>query len=359
MSGGLLAPMAQLIMVRAAGDRMARVLGFAATPILLAPLLGPVIAGALLHFASWRWLFLVNLPFGALALALAVLFLPSDRDERRPRHLDLIGLGLLSPGVVLFLYGSERASDPSGLAALALSALLLIVFFRWAIQKKQDAIIDLGLFKDDIFSAAVVTQFLSQGISFAGQMLIPVFLTRASGLSPSGAGLLLAAQGLGMMCVYPLVGSLVERFGNRNVSAGGAVTAFVATLPFIYLAAHGLAGTLAAVALFVRGMGLSCIGVPSISAAYSTVKREALPMATTTLNIVMRMGGPTLTTICATFLGWRLAAQTSAPGAGAYGETFALLCGLHLVLLAATMRLPHRVRKAPAQAGFPACDKAK
>ncbi|HWZ41472.1 MAG TPA: DHA2 family efflux MFS transporter permease subunit [Bradyrhizobium sp.] len=359
MSGGLLAPMAQLIMVRAAGDRMARVLGFAATPILLAPLLGPVIAGALLHFASWRWLFLVNLPFGALALALAVLFLPSDRDERRPRHLDLIGLGLLSPGVVLFLYGSERASDPSGLAALALSALLLIVFFRWAIQKKQDAIIDLGLFKDDIFSAAVVTQFLSQGISFAGQMLIPVFLTRASGLSPSGAGLLLAAQGLGMMCVYPLVGSLVERFGNRNVSAGGAVTAFVATLPFIYLAAHDLAGTLAAVALFVRGMGLSCIGVPSISAAYSTVKREALPMATTTLNIVMRMGGPTLTTICATFLGWRLAAQTSAPGAGAYGETFALLCGLHLVLLAATMRLPYRVRKAPAQAGFPACDKAK
>jgi hypothetical protein len=73
----------------------------------------------------------------------------------------------------------------------------------------------------------------------------------------------------------------------------------------------------------------------------------------------MRMGGPTLTTICATFLGWRLAAQTSAPGAGAYGETFALLCGLHLVLLAATMRLPHRVRKAPAQASFPAYDKAK
>src|ERR1700739_700180 len=79
MSGGLLAPMAQLIMARAAGDRMARIFGFAPMPILLAPLLGPVIAGALLRFASWRWLFLVNLPFGVLALALAILFLLHDR----------------------------------------------------------------------------------------------------------------------------------------------------------------------------------------------------------------------------------------------------------------------------------------
>jgi MFS family permease len=181
-------------------------------------------------------------------------------------------------------------------------------------------------------------------------MLIPVFLTRVGGLSPSQTGLLLAAQGLGMMCTFPLVGSLVERFGNRNVSAGGVLVALAGTLPFVYVAGHGLAGWLVAVALFVRGMGQSCIGVPSISAAYSSVKREALPMATTTLNIVMRMGGPTLTTICATFLGWRLAAHAPAPASDAYGDTFALLCGLHVVLLAAAMRLPQRVRKAATSA---------
>jgi EmrB/QacA subfamily drug resistance transporter len=353
MSGGLLAPMAQLIMARAAGKKMARVLGFAAMPILLAPVLGPVIAGALLRFASWRWLFLINLPFGALALALASFFLPHDRHERRPRNLDAFGLGLLSPGVALFLYGSERATDPFGLAALALSTLLLIVFFRWATRKKDDAIIDLRLFKDDIFSAAVVTQFLSQGVSFAGQMLVPVFLTRAGGLSPSEAGLLLSAQGLGMMSTYPLVGSLVERFGNRDVSVAGALTALAGIVPFIYLASHDLASLLVAGALFVRGMGLSCIGIPSISAAYASVKRQDLPMATTTLNLVMRMGGPTLTTVCATFLGWRLAAQTAAPASSAYGEAFALLCGFHLVLFVAAMRLPRRVRKAPTQSSLP------
>jgi EmrB/QacA subfamily drug resistance transporter len=343
MSGGLLAPMAQLIMVRAAGNRMARVFGFAAMPILLAPLLGPVIAGALLHFASWHWLFLVNLPFGVLALILAALFLPRDGHERRPRSLDLIGLGLLSPCVVLLLYGLERTSDPLGISALALSVLLFAIFVWWA-RRKDDAIIDLRLFKDETFSAAVVTQFLMVGISYAGQMLVPVFLTGFGNLTPSQAGLLLAAQGLGMMCTYPFVGSLVERLGHRNVSLGGALTALAGTFPFIFLASHGLASAVVAVALFVRGMGLSCIGIPSISAAYASVKRDDLPVATTTLNIVMRTGGPTLTTVCATFLGWRLAAQTPVPVSNAYSAAFALLCGFHLVLCVAALRLPRRVR---------------
>src|ERR1700723_3410333 len=75
MSGGLMAPMAQMMMARAAGKHMARLMGYAAVPILLAPILGPVIAGAILQYASWRWLFLVNLPVGALALVLAAYFL--------------------------------------------------------------------------------------------------------------------------------------------------------------------------------------------------------------------------------------------------------------------------------------------
>lgn len=347
MSGGLLAPMAQLLMVRAAGDRMARVFGFAAVPILLAPLLGPVIAGALLHVASWRWLFLVNLPFGALAIVLAALFLPRDHDERRPRSLDLVGLALLSPFLVLFLYGSERATDPLGVAALALAALLFVGFFWWARRKKDDAIVDLRLFRQENFSAAVVVQFLAQGVSFGGQLLVPAFLTGPGGLSPSQAGLLLGAQGLGMMVTYPFVGSMTERYGNRAVSAGGALTAFVGTVPFIAPAGHGLGSGVAVAALLVRGVGLSCISVPSIAAAYASVKREDLPMATTALNLIMRTGGPTVTTICATFLGWRLASQATASVSNAYGAAFALVCGFHLLLCAAAMRLPRRVGKAP------------
>src|ERR1700692_2687944 len=101
LSGGLMAPMTQMMIARAAGKHMARVIGYAAVPILLGPILGPVLAGTILQFASWRWLFFVNLPVGAVAIILAILFLPNDRGETQKRDLDLVGFALLSPGLVL------------------------------------------------------------------------------------------------------------------------------------------------------------------------------------------------------------------------------------------------------------------
>src|SRR6201997_1140758 len=130
MSGGLLAPMTQMMMARAAGKHMARFMGYAAVPILMGPILGPVIAGAILQHASWRWLFLVNLPFGVLAIVLAVLFLPNDREETRSRELDVPGFALLAPGLVLFLYGSDHLGERIGLTALLVSIVLLGAFFR-------------------------------------------------------------------------------------------------------------------------------------------------------------------------------------------------------------------------------------
>src|ERR1700678_211106 len=313
MSGGLMAPLTQMMMVRAAGQHVAPLLGYAAVPILLGPILGPVIAGAILQHASWRWLFLVNVPVGVLAIVLAVLFLPNDREETRSRELDLPGFALLSPGLVLFLYGSDHLVERIGLPALLVSIVLLAAFFRMAIRKGDKALIDLQLFKRKTFSTSATTQFMTNGISFAGQMLIPIYLIRACGQSPSATGWLLAPLGVGMICSYPWIGTLTQRFGKRKISAGGAFLAFAATLPFIWLASHGLVLTVLACALFVRGIGLSAVGIPSISAAYASVRKQDLPMATTSLNIVQRLGGPTLTTLCATFLGWRLGlAQSSA-----------------------------------------------
>src|SRR5580693_1725962 len=240
MSGGLMAPMAQMMLARVAGRHMARVLGYAAVPILLAPILGPVIAGAILQHASWRWLFLVNLPVGALAIVLAIFFLPNDREETRSRELDLAGFALLSPGLVLFLCGSEHLVERIGLTALLVSILLLAPFFTMAIRKGGKALIDLQLFKRKTFSASATVQFMSNGISFAGQMLIPIYLIRACGKSPSATGWLLAPLGVGMICSYPWIGTLTQRFGIRKVSAGGAFLAFAATLPFIWLASHRL-----------------------------------------------------------------------------------------------------------------------
>jgi len=347
MSGGLLAPMAQMIVVRAAGKHMAQVVGIAALPILLAPLLGPVIAGAILQFSSWRWLFLVNLPVGMLALAAA--FLPNDREETKPRGLDLTGLALISPGLVLFLYGSDHLDQSIGLAALAASIIMFGLFLRTARVKGDAALIDLRLLQGKGFSASIVAMFMVNGVSFAGQMLIPIYLIRACGLSPSQTGWLLAPLGLGMMCTYPFMGHLTRRFGIRKLAACGALLAFAGTLPLVFLAEHGLVVTVLVAALFIRGVGVSAIGVPSITSGYASVARQDLPMATTAMNIVQRLGGPTLTTLCATFLGWRLPATADlATASGAFITAFALLCALHALLFLATLRLPRLASDAQA-----------
>jgi hypothetical protein len=154
-----------------------------------------------------------------------------------------------------------------------------------ASKDRQGALIDLQLFRSRVFSASAVTQFTTNGLSFAGQMLIPIYLTRAASESPSVAGWLMAPLGLGMMCTYPWLGKLTQRCGIRGTSTGGATVAFLGTLPFLYLSSHPLNLLILAGTLFIRGGGMSAVGIPSISAAYGSVRKEQLPMATTSLNI--------------------------------------------------------------------------
>jgi energy-converting hydrogenase Eha subunit B len=85
--------------------------------------------------------------------------------------------------------------------------------------------------------------------------------------------------------------------------------------------------------------------------AYTSVKKAELPMATTSLNIVQRLGGPVLTTACATFLGWRLAAEPTIAGVGrAFTMSFALLCALQTLLVLVAAQLPVSMEKANEQA---------
>ena len=221
--------------------------------------------------------------------------------------------------------------------------LLLAAFLRVARRKGERALIDLALFRSRVFGAAAGTQFLSNGALYAGQMLIPVFLIQACGRSPGEMGWLLAPLGLGMLVTYPSMGALTGRFGVRRLAAAGALLALAATLPFVYLALAGYDPYVLVPALFLRGMGQSAIGAPSISAAYASVERRNLPMATTSLNIVQRLGGPTFTTICTLLLAWRLQAESVSTGGthgAAYAWAFGLLCALHAASFVTTLRLP-------------------
>src|SRR3954467_9372855 len=105
LGGGMLMPIGQMILVKAAGPRnLPRVMSAIGVPIILAPVFGPTLGGLLLEHAGWQWIFLVNLPIGVVAVTVAVRMLPRDEPEEAG-SLDAIGLVLIAAGLVGVTYG--------------------------------------------------------------------------------------------------------------------------------------------------------------------------------------------------------------------------------------------------------------
>ncbi|WP_068086518.1 DHA2 family efflux MFS transporter permease subunit [Novosphingobium rosa] len=348
ISGGLMAPMAQMLVARAAGRNMSRVVGYMSLPVLFAPIAGPMLAGVILQYATWRWLFLVNVPVGLLALVLTFAILPEDRQDLRPRGLDWSGLALLSPGLVLFLLGTQGIAGAIGRLEVVAAAALIALFLWHARDKGDAALVDLKLFGSRVFRTSAITQFLSNGALFAGQMLVPVFLVDACRRAPTEMGWMLAPLGLGMMVSSLAMSTLTRRLGTRRLVRSGTALATLSTLAFVWLAwrwgeGHGLDLHVLLPALFLRGMGQGSVGLPTMSAAYTAIDKRELAMATTSINIVQRIGGPTMTTLCATLLAWRLEADGQAgvhAGLNAYGWAFATLALMHGLIWLVARRLP-------------------
>ena len=343
VAGGLLAPMTQLMIARVAGRHMARVIGYAAVPVLLGPILGPVLAGAILKYAHWPWLFYINLPVGVIAVTLAFFLLPHDDNVTHRRPFDLLGLLTISPGLALALYGLEQIVHHEPPWYLIAGVLLLTVFFWHARRKNVAALIDLELFKNKIFATASQTQFLSNGIVYAGQFLIPLYLTTGVGLDAARTGWLMMPMGLGMMCAYPMMGSLTEKYGYRLVATTGVVLAFLGTLPFLWMSLHEFSASLTVICLFIRGAGQGATGIPSISAAYAAVPKEKLGLANTALNIVQRLGGPVATTVTALVMTMSASPGPSQGRGHEFIIPFIALNILQLLVITSASQLPAQI----------------
>lgn len=348
-AGGLLAPMAQMMIARIAGRHMARLIGYSAMPILLAPIVGPSVAGAILKYAAWPWLFYVNLPIGLLAVVLAVRLLPRDEPPARKRGFDFAGFLLISPGLAALLYGLDHVADARGLVAGATGLALLGAFVLHARRRKEHALIDLRLFRVRVLRIAVATQSLSNAAAFAGQMLVPLFLIAGCGLSATRAGLILAPMGLGMLCAFPAMGWMTERFGCRAVASTGALLTVLGTSAMLWMSRGAFSSALMTACLLLRGAGQGATGVPAVSAGYAAVPKAQLPLATTAANIAQRIGGPIGTTLLALVISASAAGlRPAAPGA--FTMAFAALLALQVLVLAVATRLPIRIHPPGADA---------
>ena len=304
--GGMIMPVGQLIMAQVAGPkRMGRVMGIVSMPAMLAPILGPVIGGAILEKLHWSWIFLVNVPIGAIALALAWRMLPKT-DSGVAGRLDVLGLGLLSGGSTAVVYGlSELATHPSVTAPTVMwpivAGLVLCSVFVWHALRIERPLLDVRLYANRIFGAASLTTFGLGAALFGAMILVPLYYQEVRHESVIVTGLLTGPQGLGMLLVMPLTGRLTERFGGGRVAIVGVSILSLATIPLAFVGASTSIFSLSVV-LAVRGVGIGFAFVPAMSAAFASMRPDQLSDATPQLNVLQRIGGAIGTAVLAVVL---------------------------------------------------------
>jgi EmrB/QacA subfamily drug resistance transporter len=343
LGGGMIMPIGQTIMARAAGpQRMARIMSIMGVPTMLAPVFGPVIGGLIVDSLSWRWIFYVNVPMGVLAAILSFRFLTSEHDERRPgSRLDAVGVLLLSPGLALLLYGLSKAGGGSGFAddtvisCIVVGAALTLGFVLHALRA-DDPLLDMRLFADRGFAVSSITSMVVGTVLFGVMFLLPLYYQVARGENTLVAGLLMAPQGVGAALSMPLGGRLTDRLGPRRIVPIGMSVVLLATLPFTRLGPSTSYALLAG-ALFVRGLGFGWTMMPAMAAAYRNLSRAAVPRATAVINIVIRVGGSFGTAVMAVVLQRQIKyripefagilAQGGSPS-GAHGSSAALSSAL-------------------------------
>ncbi|MCP2168590.1 DHA2 family efflux MFS transporter permease subunit [Goodfellowiella coeruleoviolacea] len=349
--GGMLEPIMLALLVRAAGPaRVSRLMGLLGA-ITVGPVLGPLLGGVILANLDWHWLFLINVPIGLAAIALALRYLPADTPATAggaPR-VDVLGIALLCPSSAFLMYGLSRAGDGNGFAntpvltGLVVGGLFLAAYLVHALRTRTTPLIDPRLFTRWTYTASALGMTVLGVVLFSLLFLIPLYYQEVRDYSPLAVGLLLAPLGVGTLLGNPVAGRYSERLGARVlVPIGGLVIAATAVV-FI------TAGPTTPVAWLVpwtllAGFGVGFVGAPTMGSLYRTVPGDMVPRATSAAMVLHQLGGAFGVAIVALVLQRNLLTATQE---SAYGNTFWTLVVAAGLIFLAGLSLPARQRTTP------------
>ncbi|MDQ4006133.1 MAG: MFS transporter [Actinomycetota bacterium] len=298
--------------------------GYMGAVFALASVAGPLLGGFFVDELSWRWIFYVNVPIGALALVVtsSVLRLP----VRRIRHtIDYLGAALLIGAVSCLLLvmvwgGIEYPWSSPTILGLAAAGLVLLLLFVAQERRAPEPILPLRLFRDRVFSVANALMFVVGVTMFGTIVFIPVFLQVVRGVSPTRSGMLLLPLTAGFNGASVTMGRIISRIGRYKAFpvAGMALTSLGLYL-FTRLDAD-TSGLATGMYMVVLGVGLGLTMQVMVLAVQNAVQYRDLGIATSSTTFFRSMGGAFGTAIFGAVFAGRLAAQLAASLPAGVGE---------------------------------------
>ncbi|SPF48493.1 Drug resistance transporter, EmrB/QacA subfamily (fragment) [Syntrophobacter sp. SbD1] len=276
-----------------AGER-GRALGFLGTVVAVGTSAGPTLGGIITQAFSWRWIFYINAPIGIIGIITTIRFLSEPmRPSGAAKKFDPVGAALLSLSLVLLMlamtFGQEIGwVSPWIMGLFAASAVLLGAFVLFE-RRTAYPIVDLSIFNNRLFSASLVSSFLSFLSLFAVMFLMPFYLEELLSLQPDHAGLLLTAVPLTISLVAPVSGWLSDRYGSRVLSSLGLT---VASAGLFFLSRLTQSTSLSGILwpLIVAGFGQALFQSPNNNAIMSSVPENRIGTASGFLATVRVLG---------------------------------------------------------------------
>lgn len=316
-SAGIITPLMFTLLVKIAGqDKLGRVMAIVSTPMIFGPILGPVLGGIIIHFASWPWMFFINVFSVLIAVPFMLKTIPNFKPFDKTKKLDIWGILLLAGMSTTLIYGITKAADSTSFANqstliwLTIGIILAICYFIYNRIKKNQTVFPLELFAYPTFLASGIGLFLAN-IAIMGPMFIfPLFFQTIWHFSPIEAALALVPQGIGMLITRPLIGKMVDKSGAKLVVIVSLVVALAGSIPFIFFSASTNIWWIMLV-LFIRGTSVGGITLALTSDAYTELNSKELPEAGIGINMIENIGASFGTALIATII----AAFVKAPNA--------------------------------------------
>jgi EmrB/QacA subfamily drug resistance transporter len=349
IGGAMMVPVGRLAVLRTTRKQdLLRAIAWLTWPGLLAPVLAPALGGLFTTYASWRWIFLVNVPLGVVALPAALWLTPDLRREGGAgrQGFDWVGCVLAGAGLASLVLGLELLGDrPAGWSTAACWLGAGLVTCALAVRhlvRSRSPLLDLATFRVATFRVSNTGGALFRAAISAVPFLLPLMFQQALGWSAARAGLVLVAVFAGNIAVKPFTTPLLRRLGFRTVLVVNGVATAVTFLLCGLLGARTPLALVVAV-LFVSGVCRSVSLSAYATIAFADIEPEQTADANALASTVQQL---------ATGLGIALAAlglRASGPLAGllglngstaAYAVAFELLAVLPLACVAEALRLP-------------------